>query len=335
MEYKDYYKILEVDKKATEKDIRSAFRRLARKYHPDVNPNNQEAEARFKEINEAYEVLSDPEKRKKYDELGPRWRDYEQWQRAGGQAGAGPFDGFGQAPGGAGYEYRTVTEDDLQDLFGESGFSDFFETLFGGGGRGGAGRPGGPGSGRRRQAGPRRGRDVEEPVEITIREALNGTQRILQMMQPDGSVRRLEVKIPAGVTEGSRVRMAGQGSPGSGGGTGGDLYLRVHLADDPVFTRQGDDLEVDVPVDLTTLVLGGEVELPNPRGGRLSLRIPSGTQNNRSFRLRGQGLPKLRQPGERGDLVARVQAVLPENLTREERELFERLAALRSRRPVG
>ena len=330
MEYKDYYKILGVDKKATEKDIWSAFRRLARKYHPDVNPNNQEAEARFKEINEAYEVLSDPEKRKKYDELGPRWREYEQWQRAGGQAGAGPFEGFGQAPGGARSQYRTVTEDDLQDLFGESGFSDFFETLFGGGDG-----PGGPGSGRRRQTGPRRGRDAEEPVEITIREALNGTQRILQMMQPDGSVRRLEVKIPAGVTEGSRVRMAGQGSPGSGGGTGGDLYLRVHLADDPVFTRQGDDLEVDVPVDLTILVLGGEVELPNPRGGRLSLRIPSGTQNNRSFRLRGQGLPKLRQPGERGDLVARIQAVLPENLTREERELFERLAALRSRRPVG
>ncbi|HEX2171985.1 MAG TPA: DnaJ C-terminal domain-containing protein [Dehalococcoidia bacterium] len=328
MEYKDYYRILGVDKKASEKDIRTAFRKLARQYHPDVNPNNAESEAKFKEINEAYEVLSDPEKRRKYDELGPRWREYEQWQRAGGAAGANPFDGFGEAaPGGARYEYRTVTEDDLQDLFGDGGgFSDFFQTFFGGAG----GRPGG---GRRTTAtGSRRGRDAEEPVEITIQEALNGTQRLIQMLQPDGSTRRLELKIPAGVTEGSRVRMAGQGTPGAGGGQPGDLYLRIHLADDPVFSRQGDDLQVDVPVDLATLVLGGEVEVPNPKGGRLSLRIPAGTQNNRSFRLRGQGLPRLRGGNERGDLIARVQAVLPETLTSEERELFQKLAALRSRR---
>lgn len=330
MEFKDYYKILGVDKKATEKDIRSAFRRLARQYHPDVNPNNPDAEARFKEINEANEVLSDPEKRRKYDELGPRWREYEQWQRAGGQAEANPFAGFGgpgAGPGGARYEYRTVTEDDLSDLFGEGGgFSDFFHTFFGGAGpRGAAGRP---------SSGPRRGRDMEEPVEITVAEALNGTQRLLQMLHPNGTVRRLEIRIPAGVTDGSRVRMAGQGLPGAGGGPAGDLYLRVQLADDPAFIRKGDDLEVRVPADFTTLVLGGEIEVPNPKGGRLSLKVPAATQNGRVFRLRGQGLPKLSPAGERGDLLARVEAVLPESLAAEERDLFEKLAALR-RRPVG
>lgn len=330
MEYKDYYQILGIEKKATEKEIRSAFRRLARKYHPDVNPNNPEAEAKFKEINEAHEVLSDPEKRQKYDELGPRWREYEQWQKAGGQPGAGPFEGFGQAPGGGG-RYRTMTEEDVQDLFGEGGeFSDFFQTFFGSGGR-----PSGRAGTGRRAARPRRGRDQEEPVEITIQEALAGTRRLLQMLQPEGTVRRLEVKIPAGVTEGSRVRMAGQGGPGGGGGPAGDLYLRIHLADDPVFTRRGDDLEVRVPVDLTVMVLGGEVRVPNPRGGGLSLKIPPGTQNNRAFRLRGQGLPRLAPAGERGDLLATAQVVLPENLTSEERTLFERLAALRSGRPVA
>lgn len=331
MEYKDYYKILGVDKQASEKDIRSAFRKSARQFHPDINPNNAAAEAKFKEVNEAYEVLSDPEKRKKYDELGPRWREYEQWQRAGGAAGASPFDGFtaaGTGPGGGQYQYRTVTEEDLQDLFGEGGgFSDFFETFFGGGG---GGRPGGG----RRQAAPRRGRDAEEPVEISVSEAINGTQRLIQMLQPDGSTRRLELKIPAGVTEGSRVRMAGQGNPGSGGAPAGDLYLRIHLADDPVFKRHGDDLEVDVPVDFTTLVLGGEVEVPSPKGGRLSLKIPAGTQNNRAFRLRGQGLPRL-TGGGRGDLLARVPAVLPDSPTAEERELFEKLAALRKQRTVA
>jgi len=328
MEYKDYYKIMGVDKKATVKEIKQAYRRLARKYHPDVNPGSKEAEERFKEINEAYEVLGDTEKRKKYDELGANWKNYEQWQQAGGQASGQPFDWsqFGFAPRtgrGTRYEYRTMTEEDLQDLFGESGpFSGFYYTFFGG-----------PSSEVKRQyqatSRPRRGQDMEQPIEVSLEEAFDGTTRVLQITDANGRARRLEAKVPAGVQDGFRVRLAGQGMPGTGGGQPGDLYLIVHVSPHHLFERKGDDLHLKLPVPLTTAIIGGEIEVPT-LNGRVMLRIPPETQNGRDFRLRGKGMPKLQEPNQYGDLYAEVKVVLPERLSERERKLFEELAKLRA-----
>ncbi|MDP8925232.1 MAG: J domain-containing protein [Chloroflexota bacterium] len=302
--------------------MRAAYRKLARQHHPDVNPGNKEAEERFKRINEAYEVLSDPEKRKKYDELGPRWREYEQWQRAQQAAAAQdqPFDwgGFaGQGPGGARYEYRTASEEDLRDLFGEGEpFSDFFETFFGGG------QPG------RRRGRPRAGADLEHPVEVSLEEAYRGTTRLLALETPDGQIRRLEVKIPPGVDTGARVRVAGQGLPGEAGGPAGDLFLVIDVRPDPRFERRGDDLHARVEAPLTTLLLGGEARVPTPDGRTLVLTIPAGTKDGRVFRLRGQGMPRLGRPEQRGDLRVEVHARLPERLSLRQRELVEELARL-------
>jgi curved DNA-binding protein len=312
MEYKDYYKILGVEKSATEKEIKQAYRKLARKLHPDVNPNNKAAQEKFKEVNEANEVLSDPEKRRKYDTLGANWQQYEQYQRAGGQ---GPFQY------GNGGQYRTFTQDDLGNIFGNlggddvGGFSDFFRTIFGGG-FGETSRP---------QARPRRGQDVEQTLEITLDEAYRGAARIVQK---DG--RRLEIKIPAGVKTGSKIRYAGEGYPGMNSGTAGDLYLRVQIAPHPTFERDGDDLRVEVPVDLYTTVLGGEAHVPTLKG-QLALKIPPETQSGKTFRLAGQGMPRLNEPNVYGDLYAKVCIVLPEHLTTEERDLFKRLAELRKK----
>jgi DnaJ-class molecular chaperone len=327
MEYQDYYAILGVPKTASEQEIRSAYRKLARQHHPDVNPGNKEAEERFKRINEAYEVLSDPEKRKKYDELGPRWWEYEQWQRAQQAAGARgePFDweGFAdQRPGGARYEYRTVSEEDLRDLFGEEApFSDFFETFFGG-------RAG-------RRPRPRAGADLEHPVEVTLEEAYRGTTRLLTLQTPDGQTRRLEVKIPPGVADGSRVRVAGQGLPGQAGGPAGDLYLVISVRPDPRFERRGDDLHTRIEIPLTALLLGGEARVPTPDGRTLALTIPAETQDGRVFRLRGQGMPRPGRPEQRGDLHAEVHARLPERLSPRQRELLEELARLEAGATTG
>jgi len=327
MEYKDYYKILGVDKKATDKEIKKAFRQLARKYHPDVNPDNKEAEQKFKEINEANEVLSDPDKRKKYDELGANWKQYEQWQRAGGQAGGQPFDWsqFGFAGGGGGsphYQYRTVNEEELRDLFGESDpFSGFFYTFFGS-----------PGSGVRRKQRtapqPRRGQDVEQPLDVSLEEAYHGTTRSLQMTDPNGKVHRIEARIPAGVKDGSRIRLAGQGMPGYSNGPKGDLYLITHILPHHLLERKGDDLYLKLTVPLTTAMLGGEVEVPT-LDGRIMLKIPSETQNGRNFKLKGKGMPKLRGSQQHGDLYAEVKINLPQKLSERERQLFQELADLR------
>jgi len=310
MEYKDYYKILGVDRNATTQEIKRAYRRLARKYHPDVNPGDKAAEERFKEINEAYEVLSDPEKRRKYDQLGASW---QQWQRMGGDPrGFDWSQWFSGAPGQVHVEYA-----DLGDLFGEGlgGFSDFFQAIFGGMGR----RPGT----RRTWTYAQRGQDVEQTVEISLEEAFRGTTRIIEK-----NGRRLEVKIPPGVDTGSRVRVAGEGGPGIGGGPAGDLYLRIKVRPHPVFTRQGDDLRCEVPVDLYTAVLGGEVRVPTLNGD-VMLKVPPGTQGGRTFRLRGKGMPNLRNPQRRGDLYAKVRIRVPTNLSSREKELFQELARLR------
>jgi curved DNA-binding protein len=327
MDYKDYYKIMGLDKKATAKEIKQAYRRLAKQYHPDVNQGNKEAEQTFKEINEAHEVLGDPEKRKRYDELGANWKQYEHWQKAGGQASGQPFDWSqsGFAPGAgrnARYEYRTVTEEELADLFGESGpFSGFYYTFFGG-----------PGQDARRQyrtaAQPRRGQDVEQPVEISLEEAFHGTVRGLQMADASGKVRRIEARIPPGVQDGSRVRLAGQGMPGVAGGQPGDLYLVVHIQPHIMFERRGDDLYLKLGVPLTTAMLGGEVEVPT-LGGRVVLTVPAETQNGKTFRLRGKGMPGLQGAGQHGDLYVEAKIVLPQRLSDRERQLFKELAELR------
>lgn len=308
MEYKDYYKILGVDKRASEREIKQAYRKLARQYHPDVNPGDKQAEEKFKTINEAYEVLSDSEKRQKYDQLGT---SYFRWQQQEGDPrGFDWSQWFTQRPGGGRVR---VEYGDLDDLFGGGGFSDFFQSIFGGiGGQTRSGR-------RVRQ----KGRDYEQPVEITLEEAAHGTQRVLAA---DGE--RITVKIPPGVKTGSKVRVAGKGGPGMGGGPAGDLYLKVKVAKHPTFERQGSDLHCEVPVELHTAVLGGETEVPT-LDGNVQLKIPAGTQGGRTFRLRGKGMPHVRNPERHGDLYAKVRIIVPRRLSRKERALFKELADLR------
>jgi DnaJ-class molecular chaperone len=323
MEFKDYYQTPGVPKTASEKEIKQAFRKLARKFHPDVNPNDKAAESRFKEINEAYEVLGDQEKRKKYDELGANWRMYEQ---AGAAGAGGPFGGgtWNVNAGGAGGRggYRTMTREEMEGLFGDANpFSDFFTTFFGGGG-GFEEAAGGRGRARQRQ-----GRDVEHEIELTLEDAYHGAMRRLSL-QHDGHARTVDVRIPAGVNDGSRVRVSGEGEHGVGGAAAGDLYLRVRLATHPRFERKGRDLYVKAPVPVTTAVLGGEAEVQTLAGRPARLRVPALTQNGQVFRLKGFGMPAVGKPDEKGDLYARVEVQLPAQLSTEERAHYEALAKL-------
>ena len=322
MDYQDYYSILGVGKDASDKEIKSAYRKLARTYHPDVNPGDEASEEQFKRINEAYQVLSDPDKRQKYDRFGAQW---EQYERAGGQ----PHDfdwGAWQAQPGAGRSYsRTVSPEEFEQMFGGGGagggFSDFFQTLFGGAGRRQSGFYGDP---QAYQARPRRGRDQEHVVEVTLEEAFHGTTRALQY--EDG--RRIDAKIPRGVDTGSRIRLSGQGGPGAGGADAGDLYLRVELIPHPTFRRDGDDLLVTVPVDLYTAVLGGKAAVDS-LDRSVQLTVPPETPNGKIFRLQGLGMPRLRSPEQRGDLYATVELQIPQRLSQREKELFEQLREIR------
>ena len=321
MEYKDYYKILGVKKNATEKEIKSAFRKLARKHHPDVNPDDPKSEARFKEINEAYEVLGDSDKRAKYDRLGADW---QRWQRAGGGSDDFDWGRWTTSPGSERVHVRYGTPEDLGDLFGSgSPFSDFFTSIFGGLG-GGSRRTGGFGGfeGFDYRPQPQRGQDLEQHVEISLSEAYHGTTRLLTK-----GGRRLEVKIPPGAKTGTRVRVKGEGGTAAAGGQAGDLYLKVKVTPDPRFERKGDHLYARVPVDIYTAVLGGQVSVPTLIGA-VKLKIPAGSQNGQVFRLRGKGMPKLRQPSEYGDLYARLDVRLPTKLTPQQRGLFEQLRGL-------
>ena len=333
MEFKDYYQTLGVAKTSTEKEIKQAFRKLARKFHPDVNPGDKTAEAKFKEINEAYEVLSDADKRRKYDELGANWRMYEQAQQHGGQGfpGGSPFGGGAQDAwtinmGGQGGGYRTMSPEEMQDLFGDQDpFSDFFRTFFGGsGGRETTGRARGG-----RAARTQKGQDIEQPVELTLEEAYHGATRRVSIKQ-DGHARTVDVRIPVGVKDGSRVRAAGEGGSGANGGAAGDLYLRVQVKPHAVFERNGTDLQTKVAVPVTTAVLGGEAQVPTVTGS-VRLKIPEGTQNGQVFRLKGHGMPNIGKPDDRGDLYATVEVQLPRALTKEQREHYEALQRLENR----
>jgi DnaJ-class molecular chaperone len=308
MDYKDYYKVLGVPKAAGEKEIKAAYRKLARQYHPDLNQGDKKAEARFKEIGEAYEVLSDKDKRKRYDELGANWKAYERAARSGGGAGAWPGGGFpgGGFPGGGGVHVE----------YGEDlgGFSDFFKTFFGGG------FPGGGGFGDVFERGrPSAGSDVESVLEVTLEEVLRGTTRRLRL---EG--REVEVKVPPGIRDGSRLRVAGEGAHGRRGGPKGDLYLRVAVRPHPGFERRGDDLATTATVPLTTAVLGGEMAVKTLEG-TLAVKVPPGTAVGQTFRLRGQGLPELGKAAKRGDLLVTVAVDLPKKLSSRQKELFEEL----------
>jgi curved DNA-binding protein len=300
---KDYYKTLGVKKDASEKEIKSAFRKLAKKHHPDANPDNPEAEAKFKEINEAYEVLSDADKRQTYDRFGTV------------NPGQGIPGGAG-APGGGTYYYSGSGNG------GEMPFSDILEQMFGGiGGRRGTRTRGtqeadfgGFGS-----AAPTSGQDIEQPVAITLREAYQGATRIITKGE-----RRIKANIPAGADTGTRVRLSGEGGQGMGGGLPGDLYLVVEVEPDPQFKRDGSNLEVEVKVDVFAAMLGGGVEVPT-LDRPVRLNIPAGTQSGRKFRLTGKGMPILRKAGEFGDLYARVLITVPASLTDEQKALVEQL----------
>jgi curved DNA-binding protein len=334
MDFKDYYSTLGVSKTASEKEIKQAYRKLARKHHPDVNPGDTSAETRFKELNEAYEVLGDPPKRKKYDELGANWRAYEQ---AGAQGGAGfdpsQFSGGGwNVGGGPGGQsgYRTMTPEEMNEMFGgDNPFSDFFQTFFGGGGpaAGGGTRSRSQRGGRGRAPQARAGRDVEQEIELPLEDVYHGTTRRFSI-QHDGQSRTVDVRIPAGVGEGSRVRVSGEGEQGSGGAHAGDLYLRIRTTPHPQFDRKGRDLYTRVPIPLTTAVLGGEADVRTLGGKSLRLKIPPATQNAQVFRLKGHGMPATGKSDEHGDLYATVEVQLPRELTAEQRKHFEALQKL-------
>jgi curved DNA-binding protein len=314
VQFRDYYETLGVSKSATDDEIKKAFRKLARKYHPDVNKDKATAEEKFKQINEAYEVLGDPEKRKKYDELGANWN-----QPGGGYQ---PPPGWDSQQGGGFRRYGTG-DGGVEFEFGGTGFSDFFEQFFGGGraqtGYGGAGFG-------QRPAAAERGHDVEADIMVPLEEALHGAKRTVSLRRSNSDkVETYQVKIPRGVHEGQRIRLAGQGGAGARGGKSGDLFLRVRLARHPDFTVEGSDLIHEVKIEPWQAVLGAELKVPTLEGS-VRLKLPPGTQPGQRFRLRGHGLPNA--SGTRGDLFVVPQIQIPKKLTEREREIWKQLAEL-------
>jgi curved DNA-binding protein len=300
MEYKDYYKVLGVDKKASTEEIKKAYRKLAVKYHPDKNPGNKQAEEKFKEINEANTVLTDPEKRRQYDELGENWK-YAQ------QGGNG---GFGGSRTGAG-QGRTYTSEEFEDIFGGggggSGFSDFFESLFGNRG------------GRSRTAA---GTNYRADLEISLQDAYQGAEKIFEL---EGQ--KLRIKLKPGITDGQVIKLKGKGGPGANGGSAGDLLITVKVAEDPTVRREGDDLHMEAPIDLYTAVLGGKASIRTLKGV-IKIDIAKGTDSGKVLRLKGLGMPQYNTPGEFGNLYVKVQITVPKNLSERETELFKQLAQL-------
>jgi curved DNA-binding protein len=308
MEYKDYYKILGVDRNASEEEIKRVYRKLALQYHPDRNPGDKQAEDKFKEINEAYQVLSDPEKRSRYNMLGESYTRYQ--QRGGGPEGFNWEDWFTSTPGGSGNV--RVEMGDLGNFFGNSDFSDFFSRIFGGT-QDMRGR-----SPQRRASRPA---SYQQEVEISLQDAYQGA---IWRGEIDG--RRLEVKIPPGSQTGTKVRVADAITAGAEGPKA-DLYLLIKVLEDSRFERKGHDLYTDAPIDLYTAVMGGEITVPTLSGNVL-LTVPSGTQPGQTFRLKGRGMPQVKNPSQHGDLLVRARVAIPRHLTAEQRELFKKLAGL-------
>jgi len=310
----DYYSVLGVSRGASNKEIKAAFRKLAREYHPDVNPGDTAAEERFKEISQANEVLSDAKNRVAYDKYGDQWQHADQIEQQRRQGGFGPGGGFPGAGGGGGGQTFSF-EGDLGDLFGgggSGGGGGMFDSLF------------------RRSSGRQKGQDLEHTLSVTLNEAYSGAKRTVQLASGRGAASRIEVDIPAGVADGQRIRLSGKGGAGAQGGAAGDLFLRIRVQPHPKFGRDGDDLRVVVDVPVPDAALGGEVHVPSLKGKSLALRIPAETQAGKVFRLSGQGMPKRDGKGF-GDLFAEARIVIPEPLSREQRELFEMLRATQRR----
>ncbi len=306
MNYKDYYKIIGVSKSASADEIKKAYRKLAIKFHPDKNPNNKVAEEKFKEINEANEVLGDAEKRKKYDELGENWQQY---QRQGGNAQ--DFDWSRYAQGNQGQRQSYSSGENPFDNGGE--FSDFFSNIFGGN----------PQGSRRTRA--RKGNDFESIVQISLEEAYKGTTRQIHVNDET-----LQIKIKPGVKEGQILRLKEKGGNGTGGGPNGDVFLKIQIGIHPYFTRKEDDIYCDLPVELYTAVLGGKTLIQSLKG-TIQFDVKKETENGKVFRLKNMGMPKFGKENEYGDLYAKVNIIIPKNLTEKEIELFEKLAAFKTK----
>ena len=299
MAYIDYYKILGVNKDASQEAIKKAYKKLARKHHPDLNPNDPDAQRRFQEINEANEVLSDPEKRKKYDQYGENWKHAEEFEKQRqqygqyqGQAGAGSGGGFWSSGGG---------------FSGDGEFSDFFESLFGAQGR------------RRTRSTGLRGQDYNAELQLSLRDAAETHKQVLTVNN-----KKIRITIPAGVEDGQTIKLSGQGGPGANGGPAGDLYITFVIPEDPVYKREGNNLYRTAPLDLYTAVLGGE-QVVETLGGKVKLKVKPETQNNTKVRLRGKGFPVYKQEGQYGDLIVTLSVKIPTDLSDKQKELFREL----------
>ncbi|MFP4059681.1 MAG: DnaJ C-terminal domain-containing protein [Bacteroidales bacterium] len=315
MDYKDYYKILGVSKTASQDEIKKAYRKLAMKYHPDKNPGNKEAEVKFKNIAEAHEVLKDPDKRKKYDQLGANWKQYE-------HAGAGDFGGFGQWSGRdfrqqGGRSYHFNTGDDFNSIFGESGFSDFFEMFFGGKGRD-AGNQQFFNQGFQQT----RGQDLEATISLNLEDAYHGGSKVIDLNE-----QKLRLNIKPGIRDGQTLRLKGRGRKGPSG-VHGDLFLKIKINPHPVFQRDGNNLTRELPVDIYTAVLGGKARV-NTFKGDIDVKIPQGIEGGKTLRMRGYGMPEHDKNGVFGDLHLKIKLTVPKNLTEEETNLFRQLAKMR------
>lgn len=310
MAYIDYYKTLGLAKDASADDIKKAYRKLARKYHPDLNPNDQTAHKKFQEINEANEVLSDPEKRKKYDEYGANWKQAEQYEQARQQSGGGgysyqDFGGSGGFGGFGGFDFGGGSG-------GGSGYSDFFENLFGG--------MGGARAGSKSRA--YRGQDYNAELHLNFRDAAKTHQQTIEV-----NGKKLRITVPAGVENGQQIKLKGQGGPGQNNGPAGDLYITFAIAPDPVFKRTGNDLHIIVNIDLYTAVLGGEIMI-DTLDGKVKLPVKAGTQNNSKVRLKGKGFPVYKKDGESGALIVTFNITIPTNLSGKQKDLFLELQNL-------
>ncbi|WNJ21360.1 DnaJ C-terminal domain-containing protein [Pontibacter sp. G13] len=303
MEFIDYYQVLGVSKSASADEIKKSYRKLARKHHPDVNPNDENAERQFKMVNEAYEVLGDPEKRAKYDKYGKDWKHAEEFEKARQAQG----QGYSQGPGGQSYYYSGGEQVDPEE------FSDFFRSMFGGdfGGFGGGGRS--------RRTRSMKGEDYHAELTLNMREAAETHKRTIQV-----NGKKLRITIAAGIADGQTIRLKGQGGPGYEGGAAGDLYIQFHIEPDPVFERDGDNLSSTQQVDMYTMVLGGEVEVQTLTG-KVKVKLKPETPNGKKVRLKGKGFPKYKQEGN-GDLFITLEALLPTNLSDSQRSLFEQLS---------